>query len=155
MLEKAIGAPAQIDSAIVKGRALAGAAVEGGNAQSRLPMPDHSAMTQGLAEQPPEFVLAGYAGSRDYERLAALASKASIICIVDYDMPGVGTVRDIARTQYTLHRKDEVFMVSARGISYIHAFGKADFIGLCEFRQVEFIEPLLGGERGSKAHSEN
>lgn len=92
-------------------------------------------------QQPPEFVLAGYAGSRDYERLAGVARKASIICIVDYDMPGVGTVRDIARTQYTLHRGEEVFMVCARGISYIHAFGKADFIGLCELRHVEFIEP--------------
>lgn len=92
-------------------------------------------------QQPPEFVLAGYAGSTDYERLAGLACKASIICIVDYDMPGVGTVRDVARTQYTLHRGEEVFMVCARGISYIHAFGKADFIGLCELRHFEFVEP--------------
>lgn len=92
-------------------------------------------------QQPPEFVLAGYAGSIDYERLAGLAAKTSIICIVDYDMPGVGTVRDVARTQYALHRGEEVFMVCARGISYIHAFGRADFIGLCALRHVEFVEP--------------
>lgn len=79
---------------------------------------------------------ATYSGSRDYPRLVNLASEASIICIVDYEGH-----RDVARTNFMRRGDQEMWSVSARGISYITAFSRADFIALCEHHNVEFIEP--------------
>jgi hypothetical protein len=96
-------------------------------------------VTQNRIKRIGPFELADYAGSKDYRHLVELARKASIICIVDYDVRDVGTFRDVGRTQYSLHHEEEVFQVGARGIGYIHAFGAAEFVALCEHRNVEFI----------------
>jgi hypothetical protein len=82
------------------------------------------------------YELAPYTGSRDYEQLADLAVQASILCIVDYDGH-----RDVARTNYMQRRDQELWSVSARGISYVTAFNRADFIALCAHRNLEFIAP--------------
>jgi hypothetical protein len=82
------------------------------------------------------YELAPYTGSRDYQRLTALARRASIICVVDYQ-----SLRDVARTNYMEKRGQELWSVSARGIAYITAFNEADFIALCEHHNVEFLIP--------------
>ncbi|MFP3637828.1 helix-turn-helix domain-containing protein [Paraburkholderia sp. SIMBA_054] len=90
---------------------------------------------------PPEWIIADYATSQDYRRLAVLARTASIICTVDYHFRDVGIVRDVGRTQYALRRDEEIFEVSARGIGYVYAFGEDEFVALCAARNIEFIEP--------------
>lgn len=79
---------------------------------------------------------ATYSGSRDYAQLVALACADSIICIVDYEGH-----RDVARTNYMRRGDQEMWTVSARGIAYITAFSREDFISLCEHRNLEFIVP--------------
>lgn len=79
---------------------------------------------------------AAYSGSRDYAQLVGLAEKDSIICIVDYEGH-----RDVARTNYMRRGGQEMWSVSARGIAYITAFNRADFISLCEHRNLEYIVP--------------
>ena len=79
---------------------------------------------------------ATYSGSRDYTQLAELACADSIICIVDYEGH-----RDIARTNYMRRGDQEMWSVSARGIGYITAFSREDFISLCNHRNLEFIMP--------------
>lgn len=79
---------------------------------------------------------ATYSGSRDYAQLVELACADSIICIVDYQGH-----RDVARTNYMRRGDQEMWSVSARGISYITAFNRADFIALCEHNTLEFIAP--------------
>jgi hypothetical protein len=83
------------------------------------------------------YQLAGYNGSRDYGRLADLARVRSIICIVDYQ-----ECRDVAHTIFTTCGANlESWCVSGRGIGYVHAFNRADFIARCEAANLEFIEP--------------
>ena len=82
------------------------------------------------------YLLAPYASSRDYARLADLACEASIICVVDYEGH-----RDVARTNFSRRGEQELWSVSARGLGYITAFNRADFIALCGHRNLEFIEP--------------
>ena len=80
--------------------------------------------------------LAPYIGSRDYARLAELAKTQSLICIVDFRER-----RDVARTHYHSRGQEEFWAVGARGISYLDAFTREEFIKLCEQGNVEFIEP--------------
>lgn len=87
------------------------------------------------------YELAPYSGSRDYELLADLAAKASVLCIVDYE----NEVRDVARTNYMRRGDQELWQLSARGFGYITAFNRADFIALCMHRNVEFIVPPRQG----------
>lgn len=82
------------------------------------------------------YDMAPYSGSRDYERLADLACKDSIICVVDFEGQ-----RDVARTNFMRRGEQELWSVSARGFGYITAFNRADFIALCGHRNVVFIEP--------------
>lgn len=82
------------------------------------------------------YELAPYTGSRDYGRLADLARTGSIICMVDYD-----SVRDVARTNYFERPGQTMWSVSARGICYVTAFSRDDFIALCAHANLEFIEP--------------
>jgi hypothetical protein len=86
------------------------------------------------------YDLAPYSGSRDYELLADLAAKASILCIVDFE-----GLRDVARTNYMRRGDQELWQVSARGMGYITAFNRADFIALCGHRNVEFMVPTADG----------
>lgn len=87
---------------------------------------------------PAAYQLAAYNGSQDYERLVELSRQQSIICIVDYDKE----IRDVARTIYRDHHGSECWDVSARGISYITAFSKEEFLAACTRNHLEFIEPL-------------
>ena len=82
------------------------------------------------------YQLAGYNGSRDYDRLAELAKVRSVICIVDYQ-----ECRDVAHTIYSACDGLESWCVSGRGIGYVQAFDRADFIARCEAANLEFIEP--------------
>jgi hypothetical protein len=82
-----------------------------------------------------------YRTSTDYKRLAELARCSSVVCFVDYRIAKGEPIRDIARTQYSHHRDQEVFVIAARGIGYIHAFGEDEFLKFCSHSNVEFIEP--------------
>jgi hypothetical protein len=86
----------------------------------------------------------GYRVSKDYRRLAELARHSSVVCFVDYRIGDGEPIRDIARTQYSHHHGEEVFMVAARGTGYIHAFGEDEFVKFCSHSNVEFIEPPQG-----------
>jgi len=82
--------------------------------------------------------LDAYDGSKDYERLAELAKKHSIICILDYQEH-----RDVAKTIYSFQEgRDETWWkVSARDISYITADNHEGFIASCKRLNLAFIEP--------------
>jgi len=91
--------------------------------------------------------LAEYKTSKDYERLFDLAKTQRIICIVDYD-----TCRDTARTNYNKSQKfGESIEINGRGIGYVWAHSKEDFIKQCEREHVEFIEPDGGEEKNDHA----
>lgn len=84
--------------------------------------------------------ITGYATSRDYRALAALARQQSVACEVDYgrEQPAL---RDIARTVYREHDGEELFEIGARGIGYVSAVGEEDFIRQCERANVAFLTP--------------
>lgn len=91
-----------------------------------------------MSDIPAAFQLANYPGSRDYERLADLSRKASILCIVDDELGR----RDAARTHYMNNHGQDQWTVSARGVGYITAFGVDEFKAFCAHRNLEFIEPV-------------
>ncbi|AQH05664.1 hypothetical protein A9R05_42360 (plasmid) [Burkholderia sp. KK1] len=91
-----------------------------------------------MSDTPAAFQLANYSGSRDYDRLADLSRKASILCIVDDELGR----RDAARTHYMNNHGQDQWTVSARGMGYITAFGLAEFKAFCAHRNLEFIEPV-------------
>lgn len=79
-----------------------------------------------------------YKTSKDYEHLFDLMQKTEVVCIVDYL-----SCRDIASTLLS----GKMFSVSARGISYISAFTKEQFIGQCAQYNLEYIKPELSVEK--------
>jgi hypothetical protein len=90
----------------------------------------------------PDFIhqVTGYATSKDYVRLVALARKQSGVCIVDYTTQ----CRDTAHTiweDFPTHSA-ECFQVSGRGTCYIHANTAEEFIQQCHRSNLEFIEPV-------------
>lgn len=93
------------------------------------------------------FSLGAYATSRDHAKLAALARKCAVICVLDYRR-GTGddkdVIQDVAHTQFLGRGAEEYFSISARGTSYITAFNEEDFLKQCAALNVEFIEPLPG-----------
>lgn len=89
------------------------------------------------AVPPAAYQLGEYGGSRNYELLATLALQQSIICIVDYD----NDIRDVARTIYQDHHGNGCWNVSSRGMGYITAFSKDEFLAACKRKNLEFIEP--------------
>lgn len=93
-----------------------------------------SAFTTEAYELPP------YGGSTDHRRLAELARRQSIICIVDHQV-GDRTIRLLAQTQYQAKGEREFWYVSTPGHSYIVAFNQREFVSLCKHCNVEFIEP--------------
>ena len=72
----------------------------------------------------------GYNVSRDYEALYDMAHSKSVVCFVDYS-----ECRDIAAT---LVRREDI-EISARGIGYVWATSKAEFVMQCRRLNVEFI----------------
>lgn len=83
------------------------------------------------------YNLDGYVSLSDYELLANLSRTQSVICIVDYE----ADLRDVARTFYRARGQEEHWSVSARGISYIEAFSREEFLAACAHRNLEFILP--------------
>jgi hypothetical protein len=84
------------------------------------------------------YQLTGYTTSKDYKLLFELMQKTSVICIIDYDFSDLTEPsRDIAKTAY----KDGDYQIGARGISYLWAETKDEFVRYCERQNVEFIPP--------------
>lgn len=86
-------------------------------------------------------ILMDYSGSKDYLKLAELAKKSSVICMVDYKREGKEPIRDVARTGFDHHHGEEVFQIGARGITYVHAFGLEEFLQFCALYNVEYLVP--------------
>jgi hypothetical protein len=83
------------------------------------------------------FAIIDYKTSRDYDRLADLMQTQSAICIIDYN-----SCRDVAHTIWIECRAgDGIWEISSRGISYIYAVNKDDFIQQCCAQNVEVIFP--------------
>lgn len=74
-----------------------------------------------------------YNTSSDYEHLFALMQETPVVCMVDYDE----RCRDIASTLFS----GSMFSVSVRGMAYISAFSKEEFIRQCGELNLEFIDP--------------
>ena len=72
----------------------------------------------------------GYASSRDYEYLYEAAKKTSIVCIVDSF-----ECRDICATSF----HGDCHQVNARGIGYIYASSKEEFLEQCQKLNLEFL----------------
>lgn len=89
----------------------------------------------------PSFAITGYPVSRDYDLLAFLMQRQSLLCIVDYGKDG--GIRDVGKTLWSADRSGGVWQLSARGIGYIYAFSREEFIAECAKANVEFIVPKL------------
>lgn len=81
--------------------------------------------------------IAGYRTSRDYARLVELMQRHSVVCVVD----SFGDSRDVARTVFEGPAETGLWMVSARGIGYLHARSREEFIAQCAKNHLEFLEP--------------
>ena len=93
------------------------------------------------------FEISGYSLSREYDKLANEMQVRSIICIVDYH----GDCRDVAHTLWSPSPDGNGFwQLSARGISYISAFSREDFIKQCVCANVEVLMPITNIEHGEK-----
>lgn len=93
------------------------------------------------------FEISGYKSSREYDKLADEMQVRSIICIVDYD----GDCRDVAHTLWSPSEDGAgCWMLSARGISYICAFSREDFIKQCVRANVEVLMSITNIEHGEK-----
>jgi hypothetical protein len=78
--------------------------------------------------------LGNYKVSRDYARLAELAKKESIICVVG---EGVG------KTTYEKYSSGTVIWeIRSQGICFLMSDNIAGFLRMCQLNNVEFIEPL-------------
>jgi len=78
----------------------------------------------------------GYTISQDHAMLYDLALVQPVVCFLDYG-PGVSKCRDVAITQHSCG----IMQISVRGMSYIWADKKADFLDQCMWLNVEFILP--------------
>ena len=84
------------------------------------------------------FQISGYKTSRDYERLADTMQEQSVICIVDYGKD----CRDVAHTLWSPSRDGKgVWQLSARGIGYVYALSRSDFISKCTCANVDALMP--------------
>lgn len=87
-----------------------------------------------------------YVTSRDYERLFELAQKTPVICIVDFRWQDGDATRDIACTLFHVcHDDSNTYQIGARGISYVYAWEREDFVRHCAKYNVEWLEPTKGG----------
>jgi hypothetical protein len=78
-----------------------------------------------------------YTFSKDYEKLWELSRKGSVLCYADYEW-GFGEVcRDVCRTKVF----DSVTQISARGICYVYANSREDFLSQCEALHIEWLLP--------------
>ena len=88
------------------------------------------------------FAITGYPVLRDYDLLAFLMQRQSVICIVDYGKEG--DIRDVGHTLWSPSGDGAgVWQLSARGIGYIYAFSREQFLAECAAANVEFIVPKL------------
>ncbi len=71
-----------------------------------------------------------YQTSKNYEELFRMMRETSIVCFVNYR-----GCRDVAATLST----SGIFDVSARGIAYVGARNKDDFIKQCQSVDLEWI----------------
>jgi hypothetical protein len=78
-----------------------------------------------------------YPVSTNYEKLWELAQKQGVICIVDYDRINSWLVRDVCSTIFSQHN----YEVSARGIAYISAETKEEFLEQCKKRCLVWVLP--------------
>jgi hypothetical protein len=86
----------------------------------------------------PIFLVSGYQTSKDYERLADLMQKQSVICMVDYGKD----CRDVAHTLWLPSESNDGFwQLSARGIGYVYGTSRQEFIAQCQKHNVEVIFP--------------
>lgn len=84
--------------------------------------------------------ISGYATSKDYELLFELMQKVSVICIIDYrSSDHTSPSRDISQTLCG----DDQYQIEARGIGYLWADNKEEFLKYAEMQNVEFIVPNI------------
>ena len=93
------------------------------------------------------FKISGYKPSREYDKLADEMQVRSIICLVDYG----DDCRDVAHTLWSPSEDGTgCWMLSARGITYICAFSREEFINQCVRANVEVLIPIADIKHGEK-----
>lgn len=80
--------------------------------------------------------ISGYETSRDYDALFDMVQNQGVICILDYNRAGT---RDVGRSTFSPH--SGLIEISARGICYIWAELKSEFIEQCEKLNLEWLKP--------------
>ena len=87
--------------------------------------------------------ISGYVTSKDYQKLAALMTTQSVVCICRYNQ-----CRDVCQSLYN----GTTWMLNARGIGYVCAFDEQDFIQQCDKYEVEWLVPNTSsnGDRPEK-----
>jgi len=84
------------------------------------------------------FELNGYEKNREYEKLADMMLTQSVVCILDYGKD----CRDVAHTLWNPTQDGRgIWQLSARGVTYIYAWDRNDFIGQCARQNVDIIFP--------------
>jgi hypothetical protein len=90
----------------------------------------------------PIYQISGYETGKEYEWLADAMQSQSVICITDYGK----YCRDVAHTLWTPSSDgDGIWQLSGRGITYIYATSREEFIRQCEQYNVEVLMPNTGG----------
>lgn len=85
------------------------------------------------------YQVEGYATCRDYELLADLMQKGSVVCLVDYK--GMADrYRDVARTIFN-PASVLSWQMSVRGMTYVMASSRKEFIEQCQQLNVEVVLP--------------
>ncbi len=101
------------------------------------------------------YQISGYDVSADYDRLADEMQKRSLICIVDYE----GDLRDVAHTIWSPSKDGNgTWQLSARGITYIYAFSREEFLLRCSQYHVEVLMPndeMTSPHRGGNQHAKS
>ena len=78
-----------------------------------------------------------YEWSSCYDRLLEIMQGESIVCVVDCQH-----CRDIAQTICVIGQREIIYTVCARGICYISAVDKDNFISQCKAINLRFIDPI-------------
>ena len=91
------------------------------------------------------FALAAYSGSTDYERLADIATRDSIIVIIDSPQrhKHLAGVRALAQTSIDLDAAVPYWAIVSPGINHIYAESREEFMEMCAQRSVQFFDPAI------------
>ena len=87
------------------------------------------------------YFMASYRTSVNYEQLLAIMPTYAVICLI----PSGGAIPDVARTYMPYYDDDKIepeYWVVSRGVQYITASSKEEFIAQCKSSRLRFVVPI-------------